>query len=604
MLDTFHQILKEKKLTPVYQPIVDLRSGDIVGYEGLVRGPQDSEFFVPVLLFHTARRLGRLKELEELCCRLHVQGFVQQGLQGKLFINSSPDVVLMLFSSVDQGEHAIDRYDYLAGLHPERIVMELTESECADNYHDLNRAIADMRESGLQFAIDDLGEGYSSLRLWSEIQPEYVKVDKYFVRNIDTDALKQQLVRSICDIAAYARSTVIAEGIETVAELQVLQQLGVSCGQGYLLARPAVQTVHRMSDEVLALFGNSQLTTRVMSPARLKPSMTARQLLRQAPTVDHRVPTNQVYDLFQKQPDLQVAVVLQSGAPIGILRRGQLFDQLARLYHRELYGNKPCSIFIAERALIIDVNTKLLELGDIVTQGPRHYMADGFIITEHGAYQGVGSSTELMREITAMQMQSARYANPLTQLPGNVPITEHLDDLLKQGRSCAVCYVDLDNFKPYNDLYGYRKGDEVLRAMAVLLQRQACADSDFVGHVGGDDFIIIFSSLNWRERCQAMLAELPRILQHLYIDEHIQAGGYMAENRQGVPVFHPLITLSLGVVEIDRPELYTSSLIADLASAAKAQAKKMTGNSLFVEQRRPTTPVRQRLATHSASSPS
>ncbi|XOT97951.1 EAL domain-containing protein, partial [Alcaligenes pakistanensis] len=102
----------------------------------------------------------------------------------------------------------------------------------------LNQAIELYRQEGLQFAIDDLGEGYASLRLWSELRPEYVKIDKYFVRDIDTDVLKQQLVRSICDIASHAHSTVIAEGIETSAELRTLRYLGVACGQGYLLCRP------------------------------------------------------------------------------------------------------------------------------------------------------------------------------------------------------------------------------------------------------------------------------------------------------------------------------------------------------------------------------
>ncbi|MCX5591279.1 GGDEF domain-containing protein [Alcaligenes endophyticus] len=589
MHDIFHQILKEKKITSVFQPIVDLRSGEFVGYEGLVRVPHLSNDFVPATLFQTARELGRLKELEELCCRLHVLGFLQQGLQGKLFLNSSPDVVLMLFSDLTETPNfGLNYCTHLAGLDPQRIVMELTETERADNYHDLNRAIAQLRSSGLEFAIDDLGEGYSCLRLWSELQPEYVKIDRHFVSSIDTDVLKQQLVRSICDIAEHANSIVVAEGIETAAELQMLQHIGVRCGQGYFLARPAYQPHKEIAAEIKPLFGHWPRASRWRRPLLTRErNLTAAQLLQDAPAVEHTVPTNQVYELFQRQASLQSVVVLKAGVPLGILRRAQLYDQWARLYHRELYGNKPCSKFIQDQPLIVDIATNLLDLGEIVAQGPQHYMSDGFIITQQGVYAGVGSSAELMREITRLQMHTARYANPLTQLPGNVPINEHLDFLLRQGTACAVCYVDLDNFKPYNDLYGYRKGDDVLQVVATLLQRHACEDQDFVGHVGGDDFIIIFRSPDWRQRCQQILDAVPQVLRHLYRDEHVLAGGYIAEDRKGMAVFHTLIHVSLGIVVIDQPALYTASLVADLASAAKAKAKKMTGNAMHIEQRHP-----------------
>ena len=455
----------------------------------------------------------------------------------------------------------------------------------------MNQAIELYRQEGLQFAIDDLGEGYASLRLWSELRPEYVKIDKYFVRDIDTDVLKQQLVRSICDIASHAQSTVIAEGIETGAELRTLRYLGVSCGQGYLLCRPQPNPPPQLEAAQAALFGPS--TSRSQRQVQGRDSMSVRRLLRAAPAVPDNTPTNRVYELFQSHPDLSAVALLRGDRPTGILRRSQLYDQLARPYHRELYGNKPCSLFIETPPLIVDCDTSLLELGTLMTQGAGDALSDGFIITGAGEYLGLGSSVELMREITQIQIMTARYANPLTQLPGNVPIDEHIDGLLRSRQNFAVCYADLDHFKPYNDLYGYRKGDELLRSMAELFTRYAVARMDFVGHVGGDDFILVFTSPDWAERCQSILDELEKELESLYRLEHRQAGGYLAENRQGVLVFHPLVSLSLGVVTVDEPELYSGSLIAELASSAKAQAKRVQGNALFVERRRPDNPVRQ-----------
>lgn len=589
MLDTFHQILKEKQVTPVFQPIVDLRSGFILGYEGLIRGPEQTSFYSPLALFDAARQCGRLWELEELCCRELIASFKSQALAGKLFLNSSPDMVLRMLPAARQ--ECRDGLPQLAGMDWSRVVVELTESERTDSYYHLSQATELYRKEGLQFAIDDLGEGYASLRLWSELRPEYVKIDKYFVRDIDTDMLKQQLVRSICDIAHHAQSIVIAEGIETEAELRTLRYLGVACGQGYLLCRPRAEPPPRLDSAQASLFGPAGTRSRRTSQGRN--AVSVRRLLRTAPAVSDNTPTNRVYDLFQGHPDLSAVALLRDGRPTGILRRSQLYDQLARPYHRELYGNKPCSMFIETAPLIVDGDTSLLELGALMSQGAGDALSDGFIITSDGEYMGLGSSVELMREITQIQIMTARYANPLTQLPGNVPINEHIDALLRNRESFAVCYADLDHFKPYNDLYGYRKGDELLRTMAELFTRHAVRDADFVGHVGGDDFILVFTSADWAQRCQLILDELARELEPLYLSEHLQAGGYLAENRQGVPVFHPLVSLSLGVVTVDRPELYSGSLIAELATSAKAQAKKIQGNALFVERRHPDSPVRQ-----------
>ena len=589
MLDTFHQILVEKQVTPVFQPIVDLQSGLILGYEGLIRGPKDTSFYSPLALFDAARQCGRLWDLEELCCHTLVSSFNRQGLAGKLFLNSSPDVVMRMLPSARLEPRT--GMPQLHGIDWSRVVVELTESERTDSYDYLNQALELYRQEGLQFAIDDLGEGYASLRLWSELRPEYVKIDKYFVRDIDTDVLKQQLVRSICDIASHAQSTVIAEGIETGAELRTLRYLGVTCGQGYLLCRPQPNPPPHLEPAQAALFGPSSL--QVQRHVHGRNSMSVRRLLRPAPAVPDNTPTNRVYELFQSHPDLSAVALLRGDRPTGILRRSQLYDQLARPYHRELYGHTPCSLFIDTPPLIVDCDTSVLELGTLMTQGAGDALSDGFIITGAGEYLGLGSSVELMREITQIQIMTARYANPLTQLPGNVPIDEHIDGLLRNRQNFAVCYADLDHFKPYNDLYGYRKGDELLRSMAELFTRYTVARMDFVGHVGGDDFILVFTSPDWAERCQGILDELEKELESLYRLEHRQAGGYMAENRQGVLVFHPLVSLSLGVVTVDEPELYSGSLIAELASSAKAQAKRVQGNALFVERRRPDSLVRQ-----------
>ncbi len=581
MLASFQKVLADRALTPLYQPIVDLQFGRIIGYEGLIRGPSDSALHAPTRLFGLARQHGQTLELERICRRIHIEKFQALGLAGKLFLNMSPDALLMPAREL-QGCLA---HMHEAGMCPGNIVIELTESEATSSYSLLRQAAQEFRGPGLQIAIDDLGEGFSSLRLWSELRPEYVKIDKYFVQGIDSDAVKRQFVRSIAEMAQQSKSEVIAEGIETEAELDAVQRLGIRYGQGYLLARPSSDPVAILPPATLRLLTPAPTGRRPLMNDAYKSVATARKILRSVPAVSDSTLTNDVYDIFKKQPELQVLAVLHDGLPIGLIHRLRMLDRLARPYHRELYGNKPCDQFIENLPLIVDHQTSLQDLGYLFTEANPHHLADGFIITEQGKFLGVGTGFDLIREITQIQIHAARYAKPLTQLPGNVPINEHIEALLLNGEPFAVCYCDLDHFKAFNDLYSYRKGDEVIQITANLLREYIDPAVDFVGHIGGDDFIVIFRSLNWRERCQNVLDRFLAATAYLYKPVHLLKGGYFAANRQGAEVFHGLVSISLGVVEVGVDMSYSGHQIAELAASVKTEAKKIPGNSLFVERR-------------------
>lgn len=118
------------------------------------------------------------------------------------------------------------------------MIIELTESQPTYDYELLKKAVDHYRAMGFEIAIDDLGEGFSSLRLWSELRPAYVKIDMHFIQGINLDEVKLQFVRSIQQIAEATGTLVIAEGIETQTELLVIRDLGIACGQGYRISRP------------------------------------------------------------------------------------------------------------------------------------------------------------------------------------------------------------------------------------------------------------------------------------------------------------------------------------------------------------------------------
>ncbi len=196
---------------------------------------------------NTPHPTSHCTSLQELTHAL--RRFAELRLQGALFLNISPQALL------DPAFRPGETLGWMraAGLSPEQVVIELTETRPVGDYALLREATAHYRDMGFRIALDDLGEGFSNLRLWSELRPDYVKLDKYFTQGIASDAAKQQFVRSIHAIALATGTQVIAEGIESGEELATLRQLGIGMGQGYFIERPASQPSRQLSTALATL---------------------------------------------------------------------------------------------------------------------------------------------------------------------------------------------------------------------------------------------------------------------------------------------------------------------------------------------------------------
>jgi len=581
MAERLEAILHGRQLSAIFQPIIHMGSAGIIGYEGLIRGPSDSPLHSPMVLFQAARENGLAVEIEYLSRCIVLESFAKLGVTGKLFLNVSPETLLM--EGWQSGETL--RCIAESGLQPTQVVIELTENAPTLEYAALREATRHYREMGFEIAMDDLGEGFSSLRLWSELRPDYVKIDKHFIQNINLDPVKLQFVRSIQEIARNAGCRVIAEGIETHAELLVVRDLGVDFGQGYYFAHP------QSRPEVMIRSGITETLKGVRGMVRASPcqyvkhNTTVANLLKWVTPASTSSTNEEVFAMFENDPSLYSIPIVDEGIPVGLISRYTMSDRFARRFSKELFGRRSCAMMMDAAPLIVESTVSLHELSSIILEMEPYHLTSGFIITDRGTYLGMGSGHDLLREITQMQIAAARYANPLTQLPGNVPINEHIDRLLQAGIPFRVCYFDLDNFKPYNDVYGFRKGDEIIKHTSQLLQEMVEPNLDFIGHIGGDDFIALFCSEDWEARCHALLDKLKASIPAYYEAEDIARGGIEAEDRQGRRTCHPLISLSIGAVEINPEHFASHHEVAAAASLAKKEAKKTPGNALFLDRR-------------------
>jgi diguanylate cyclase (GGDEF)-like protein len=573
-------ILASGALAAHFQPIVQLKDGKVVAHESLIRLPAHSALRTPDDFFRAARAEGLTVRAEQACLDAGLRAWVGRGPDTQLFLNLSAFAIIEMVDRLTVG--GVMRALHAAAVAPSALVIEITEHEHVADLPRLVSIATDLRATGLRFALDDFGGGRSSLRLWAELRPEIVKIDKYFIHDVASEPIKVQTLRGLTRFAETFGTTLVAEGIETEGELRVVRDLGIELGQGYFLGRPQAvpaASVLRPAGETII---SSEIAVLPEITRAAGASFTVARLAVSVPPLDPRLPIDEVAKRLAADPALRTIPLVEDGRPVGLIHRQAFVDSYAKPYFKELYGRKPCVLFANTTPLILDRHTGLDAMTAVLTSSDQRYLTEGFIVTEAGRYLGLGTGEQLVRVVTEVRIEAARHANPLTFLPGNIPISEHIERLLQAGTDFVACYADLNDFKPYNDLYGYWRGDEMIRLVARTLVSHCDPRRDFVGHVGGDDFVVLFQSDDWLARCERVLAAFNAKALSLFDEEALARGGIEAEDRHGVRRFFKCTTLSMGAVPI-RPGAFTrAGQVASAAAAAKHKAK-MAPHGLAVE---------------------
>jgi diguanylate cyclase (GGDEF)-like protein len=574
-IDALERIITSRDLSPVFQPVFEFSAPAIAGYEALIRGPSDSELHSPIALFETAKKFNLIPALEYVCRDISCEYFARNKLPGKLFLNVSP----MSFVDNNHENGVTTQIIKKHGISADRIVIELSEQYPMDDYEIIQLATDHYRKMGFEIAIDDLGAGYAGLRIWSEIRPDYVKIDRHFIENINDNSVKREFVRSIHDISRGLGCKVIAEGIETVEELDVLRSIGIMHGQGYLLGRPYNMPGQSIPNYLL------EHTRSLTYSSGFQRSETVEAMMDHTYPLSPETTLGETAELFKKTPSLVSLPVVWQERPVGIITRNKVMELFLGQYGRDLYAKKRISEFM-ESAVVVEHTSLIQEVSRLITGNNNLDIGMDFIVVQNGKFLGTGKVRNLLQRITEMQIRSARYANPLTFLPGNVPIYEWIDGLIGKETEFNLAYCDINNFKPYNDKYGYSCGDEVIVKLGEVLQLNVDPKVDFVGHIGGDDFVVVFCSQDWKARCERILDGFQRCAVKFYQSEDQTAGGIYSVDRRGDKQFFPIVSLAIGVVSPDLTRCFSHHDVASLAADAKHQAKLEGGNALFVSRRR------------------
>jgi EAL domain-containing protein (putative c-di-GMP-specific phosphodiesterase class I)/GGDEF domain-containing protein len=567
--DDLEQVLNENRIRSVFQPIINLSDGSVYGYEALSRGPIGTRLETADALFAAASAAGETQRLERVCRFRSIAAAAGIPSGCFLFLNLSPRVLEEQNAGLSREVMEQSR------LAQERVVLEITEKQAIADFDLLKNALLYYYRQGFKVAIDDAGAGHNSLRAVTEVRPHYIKLDMALVRDIDRDPAKSALVSALIIFARRIDAKVLAEGIETVDELATIIEIGVDLGQGFLLGRPSTGFIEPRPEITAFIRERSSSLRAAPMPKR----MAINTIARRAPALMPTAYTSELLEIFDRNSDLDSIVLTEFGAPVGLVSRTKLYERLSHPFGVAIYAKRPARLVMDDSYIAVDAKDSIEDVARKVTHRRRTEMYEEIVVLENGVYSGVVSVRDLLHTMTEFQATMARNANPLTGLPGRIPLQQEIDRRASAETPFAVLHADLLNFRTYNERYGVERGDEVIALLAETLSSVVGESDDrqaLVGHLGGVNFAILCAPDKVERLGRKILESFARRTAPLHVGRDIGPAGDLST----VP---PSVGLSVvGITAMQSP-LPNLAGLAGKTARYKRIARAAGGNAFVLD---------------------
>ena len=597
-----------------YQPKYARNGRDMTGMEALVRWRRGAEIIPPDKFIPLAEDNGMIVQLGEWVLREACRQNRSWQLAGFSALQVSVNVSARQLRDNDFAEK-VERVLRETGLAPAHLELEITESAIMSISDDIVLKLLRLKDLGISISIDDFGTGYSSLSYLKHLPVDKIKIDRSFVMDIVTDPDDAAIVDAVISIAHALDLCVIAEGVESKGQLDFLVNRNCTEFQGYYFSKPLVAEqfadLLRMREGELAGYPSARGTEKsrpnprqesalprvpslylVEGRAPLAPSEPMMEVAHLIPPVSPQDRIINVLSRFQLELELQVLPVVEGETVVGMVNRSTFLEE--HIIGRHGFGAhinhaKKIRDLMEPVQFTFDAATPVEETAKLLQPMLGTLRIDNICVTRNGAYAGVIDVNRFIKAMTDIQILLAKGANPLTGLPGNTSIEREICRRLESGTPFDIAYLDIDNFKPFNDHYGFQKGDEVITRLAEILSASAAssplAESIFCGHIGGDDFILITEALQAERMAAQIIAAFERERPAFHGQRDLASGGYHAFSRKGELESFPLISLSVGIVNTSLSLVGSYAKLASLSTEVKKAAKKKNGSSIVIDGR-------------------
>ncbi|MDQ7060272.1 MAG: GGDEF domain-containing protein [Sulfurimonas sp.] len=466
-----------------FQPILNIHTGKIFAVESLLRNFQEAGFKSIFSVFDQAFEDRVLYDFDIALREKTFKKYktIQDFENIKLFYNLDNRLFECPHSSNSNTEKLLKSLE----IKKDNIFFEISERHELSSTISMNRVLQHYKNENYSIVIDDFGVGFSGYKLLYDTTPDILKIDRFFLQDIEKNIKKKLMVRNITHLAIQLGIKVVAEGVQTKAELLTCKDIGCHLVQGYLVQRPT-----RTTSEILKEY--TDIKTTVESNKRENGSSTKIAIhLDKTIALDINTKMSSVIKNFKDNPNISIIPIVNTyNEPMGILHEDQIKEFLYSPFGISLLLNdesgKSKLKNSIQRCGTTDINSSISTIIELFSNNPESL---GIIITNNSKYYGFLSARAIINLMNEENLILARDQNPLTRLPGNTMIEKYISKSTQNNKKYILSYFDLDNFKAFNDVYGFRNGDRVIQLFADMMRKEL-SQNFFIAHIGGDDFFL------------------------------------------------------------------------------------------------------------------
>ena len=537
------------KLDYAFQPIIYAQSGKLYAVEALLRNVQDIPNITTIDdLFDLVFSNDYLYEFDLLLREKAIKKFANINIPNlKLFYNLDNRIIYNKNYSSGNTQKILTKYN----LSKDKIIFELSEKGTSIEQNALSTMLQRYKQSGYSIAIDDFGIGVSGLKLLYFSEANIIKIDRFFISNIDQDSKKKLFCSSIIDMAHIMGMQVIAEGVETQKEFYTCKDIGADFIQGFLVQKPT-----KNINEIKPIYND--ISNLILDDKREDQNKFIDEQF-----IDKIEPlpvNSSLYDIilhFKKNTDHNfVPIIDEFRYFLGIIYESDIKKISYSQYGLSLAQNQNFSTTLLKYlkpALSVEMAwgiDKILEMYNLNFQNSL-----GIFITNSDKYLGFINLNSLLTMSYKRNIEIATNQSPLTKLPGNNQIEKFIANSFRniQINTTHIIYFDFNDFKPFNDIYGFRQGDRAILIFSELLQKRYPKNS-FIAHIGGDDFFVGLTDFTFEDVFELTLDiqnEFKYSSKNLYSNEDKELGYIVSKDRFGTTRNFNLLSVSCAIVEIN-----------------------------------------------------
>lgn len=554
-----------------FQPILDADTGIIYGVEALLRNYKEAGFESISSVFDIAYDANYLYTLDLKLREKAIRKYKKLKFHDdiKLFYNLDNRVLEMPNFSLGNTENILVEHK----IKKSAMCFEISEKHRLNNVASINNMLSIYKNQGYHIAIDDFGSGFSNLQKLYHIEINLLKIDRFFISDVEKKSKKRLFVSNIVNLVHTLGGIVVAEGVETKEEYEVCRKIGCDLIQGYYVQKPTLD-ITEIKMEYPHVKENRKKEKVYVSEDRKV--IEANLLDMRGNYIYESV--DRLLEKLKEEDKVEIFPILdKQNRPLGIISEKEIKNYLLSPYGKELLKKKSIAELLS-KALTADISISVERLIDIFSLDNE---VEVILITEGGKYKGYLNKSAIIKVISEKKIVEARNQNPLTKMAGNISISDYIEKSLEDiTNEYAYVYFDFNNFKVFNDRYGFKKGDEVIITFSEILKEISLKYNNFAGHIGGDDFFLGIKYMP-REDYEDIFHRIGKIKKDFeeriidyYEKEDLKKGYIKGYDRKGILREIPIMTIAAVILQAPKGrKKSTANYVSDIIFKLKKNAK-------------------------------